>query len=86
MELHEFFSCFSRFRIISFAQTLVRTAISFIKNYIVPAAKRTGAEFEIAAPEIREVVSGRKKLKIFAKDVGTKTVGNHLGGGKIIQA
>ena len=38
--------------------------------------------FEIAAPEIGEVVSGRKKLKTFAKDVGTKTVGKQLGGGK----
>ena len=56
------------------AQTLGRTAIPFIKKYIVPAAKRIGADlFEIAAPEIGEVVSGRKKLKTFAKDVGTKT-------------
>ena len=65
------------------AQTLGRTAIPFIKKYIVPAAKRIGAElFEIAAPEIGEVVSGRKKLKPFAKDVGTKTVRKQLGGGK----
>ena len=65
------------------AQTLGRTAIPFIKKYIVPAAKRVGADlFEIAAPEIGEVVSGRKKLKSFAKDVGTKTVRKQLGGGK----
>ena len=65
------------------AQTLGRTAITFIKKYIVPAAKRIGADlFEIAAPEIGEVVSGRKKLKTFAKDVGTKTVRKQLGGGK----
>ena len=65
------------------AQTLRRTAIPFIKKYIVPAAKRIGADlFEIAAPEIGEVVSGRKKLKTFAKDVGTKTVRKQLGGGK----
>ena len=65
------------------AQTLGRTAIPFIKKYIVQAAKRIGADlFEIAAPEIGEVVSGRKKLKIFAKDVGTKTVRKKLGGGK----
>ena len=65
------------------AQTLGRTAIPFIKKYIVPAAKRFGADlFEIAAPEIGEVVSGRKKLKSFAKDVGTKTVRKQLGGGK----
>ena len=65
------------------AQTLGRTAIPFIKKYIVPAAKRIGADlFEIAAPEIGEVVSGRKKLKTFAKDVGTKTVRKQLEGGK----
>ena len=65
------------------AQTLGRTAIPFIKKYIVPAAKRIGADlFEIAAPKIGEVVSGRKKLKTFAKDVGTKTVRKQLGGGK----
>ena len=44
------------------AQTLGRTAIPFIKKCIVPAAKRIGAAlFEIAAPEIEEVVSGSKK-------------------------
>ena len=59
----------------AFAQTLGRTAIPFIKKYITTAPKRIGADlFEIAAPEIREVVSGRKKLKTFAKGVGTKTV------------
>ena len=67
----------------AFAQTLGRTAIPFNKKYIVPAAKRIGADlFEIAAPEIGEVDSGRKKLKTFAKDVGTKTVRKQLGGGK----
>ena len=65
------------------AQTLGRTAIPFIKKHIVPAAKRIGADlFEIAAPEIGENVSGRKKLKTFAKDVGTKTIRKQLGGEK----
>ena len=65
------------------AQTLGRTAISFIKKYIVPAAKRIGADlFVIAALEIGENVSGRKKTQTFAKDVGTKTVRKQLGGGK----
>ena len=42
------------------AQTLWRTAIPLIKKCIVPAAKRIGADlFEIAAPEIGKVVSGR---------------------------
>ena len=57
------------------AQTLWRTAIPFIKKYIIPAEQIIGANlFEIADPEIGEVVSGRKKLKTLAKDVGTKTV------------
>ena len=65
------------------AQSFGRTAISFIKKNIVPAAKRIGVGlFEIAAPEIGEIVSGRKKLKTFAKDVGTKTIRKQLGGGK----
>ena len=65
------------------AQTLGRTAISFIKKYIVPVEKKIGADlFEIAAPEIGEFVSGRKELKTFAKDVGTKTVRKQVGGGK----
>ena len=41
-----------------------------LKKYIVPAAKKIGSGlFEIAAPEIEEVVIGRKKFKTFAKDV-----------------
>ena len=44
------------------AQSLGRTAVLFIKKYIVTAAKTIGADlFEAAAPEIGEVVSGRKK-------------------------
>ena len=48
-------------------------------------AKRIGAVvFEIAAPENGEVVSGRKKLKTFAKDVGTKKNRKQLAEGKKI--
>ena len=49
----------------AFAQTLKRTAVLFIKKQKVTAAKRIGADFfDIAAPEIGEVASGRyKKLK-----------------------
>ena len=51
-----------------FAQTLGRTAILFIKKYIIPAAKTIGANlFEFAAPEIGEVVSGRKKTQNICK-------------------
>ena len=38
--------------------------------------------FEIAAPEIGEAVSRRKKLETFAKDVGTKSVRKQLEGEK----
>ena len=41
------------------AQSLGRTSIPLIKKYRDPAAKRIGADlFEIASPEIGEVVSG----------------------------
>ena len=43
------------------APTLGRTEIPFNKKYVVPAAKRIGADlFEMAAPEIGEVASGHK--------------------------
>ena len=62
-------------------QTLRRTAIPLIKKYIVPAAKKIEADlFEVAVPEIGEVVSECKELKTFAKDVRTKTVRKQLGG------
>ena len=54
-----------------------------LKNYLVPAAKKIGADlFEIAVPEIEEVVSGRMKLETFGKHVGTKAVRKQLGGEK----
>ena len=56
------------------AQIIGRTAIPYLKKDIVPAAKRVGADMlEFAVPEITEVVSGRKKLKSAAKNVGRKT-------------
>ena len=46
------------------ARIIGRTAIPFLRNYIVPAAKRLGADLlEFAVPEIAEVVSGRKDIK-----------------------
>ena len=62
------------------AQTLGRTAIPFIKKYIVPAAKRIGADlFEIAAPEIGEVVSGRIKTQNICKICGNKNSSETIG-------
>ena len=59
-------------------QTLERTAIPFIKKYIVPAAKIIGADlFEIAAPEIGEVFSGRKNSKHLQKMWEQKQFGNN---------
>ena len=64
------------------AQVIGRTAIPFLRKYIVPAAKRAGADLlEFAVPEIAEVVSGRKNFKTAAKSVGRQTLRNQLGSG-----
>ena len=64
------------------AQVIGRTAIPFLRKYIVPAAKRVGADLlEFAVPEIAEVVSGRKNIKTAAKSVGRQTLGKQLGEG-----
>ena len=50
------------------AQVIGRTAIPILRKYMVPAAKRIGADMlEFAAPEIEEVLSGRKSFKSAAK-------------------
>ena len=59
------------------AQTLGRTAIPFIKKYIVPAAKGIGADlFEIAAPEIGEVAVDEKNSKRLQKMLEQKQFEN----------
>ena len=64
------------------AQVIGRTAIPFLRKYIVPAAKRVGADLlEFAVPEIAEVVSGRKNFKTAAKSVGRQTLRKQLGEG-----
>ena len=61
------------------AQVIGRTALPFLRKYVVPAAKRVGADLlEFAVPEIAEVVSGRK---IF-KSVGKRTLKKQLGEGE----
>ena len=51
-----------------------------MRKYIVPAAKRIGADLlEIAVPEIAEVVSERKNLKTAAESVGKQTLKKQLG-------
>ena len=64
------------------AQVIGRTAIPFLRKYVVPAAKRVGADLlEFAVPEIAEVVSGRKSFKTAAKSVGKQTLRKQLGEG-----
>ena len=64
------------------AQVIGRTAIPFLRKYIVPAAKRVGADLlEFAVPEIAEVVSGRKNIKTAAKRVGRRTLRKQSGSG-----
>ena len=63
-------------------QVIGRTATPFLRKYIVPAAKRVGADLlEFAVPEIAEVVSGRKIILSAAKSVGRQTMRKQLGEG-----
>ena len=58
------------------------TAIPFLRKYIIPAAKRVGADLlEIPVPEIAEFVSGRENFKTAAKSVGRQTLRKQLGEG-----
>ena len=60
-------------------QVIGRTSILFLRKYIVPAAKRVGADLlEIAAPEVADVVSGRKNFITAAKSVGRQTLRKQL--------
>ena len=64
-------------------QVIGRTAVPFLRKYVVPAAKRIGADMlEFAVPEIAEVVSGTKNFKTAAKSVVKKTLKKQLGEGK----
>ena len=65
------------------AQVIGRTANTFLRKNIVPAAKRVGADLlEFAVPEVADVVSGKKNFKTAAKSVGRQTLRKQLGGGK----
>ena len=53
-----------------------------MRKFIVPAAKRVGADLlEFAVPEIAEVVNGRKKSNTAAKSMGKRTLKKQLGEG-----
>ena len=57
-------------------------AIPFLRKNIVPAAKRVVADLlEVAFPKNLEVVSGRKKFKTTAKNVGRQTLRKNLVSG-----
>ena len=63
-------------------QVIGRTAIHFLRKYIVPAAKRIGTDMlEFAVPEIGEVISVRKSFRTAAKSVGKQTLEKQLGEG-----
>ena len=67
----------------AFAQVIGRIAIPFLRKYVVPAAKRIGADMlEFAVPEIAEFLSGRNNFKTAAKIVGKQTVRKQLGEGE----
>ena len=60
-----------------------KTAIPFLRRYVVPAAKRVGADFlDIAAPKIEKVLTGKKKFKSVAADFGKKALRKQIGGGE----
>ena len=62
------------------AQFNGRTAIPFLRNYVVPAAKRVGADLlEFSAPEIGEVLSSRKPSRSAAKSVGKQILKKTIG-------
>ena len=64
------------------AQIIRKTAIPFLRKYIVPAAKRVRADLlNFAVPEIAEVFSGRKNIKTAAKSAGRQTLRKQLGSG-----
>ena len=65
------------------AQVIGRSAFSFLRKYVVPAAKSLGGDLlEFAVPEIAVVVSGRKNFKTAAKSVGKQTLRKQLGEGQ----
>ena len=64
------------------AQFIGRTAIPFLRKYVVPAAKRKDADMlEFAAAKIGEVISGRKSFMSAAKSVGKQIPKKQLGEG-----
>ena len=64
------------------AQIIRRTAVPFLRKFVVPASKLVGADMlEFAVPKIAGVVSGSKNFKTAAKSVGRQTLRTQLGSG-----
>ena len=64
------------------AHVIGRTAVLFLRNYVVPAAKRLSAVLlEFAVPEIADVVSGMKNVKTAARSVKRQTLRKQLVSG-----
>ena len=64
------------------AQVIWRTVVPFLCKNVVSAAKRIGVDMLVfAAPEIGEVISGRKSLKSAGKRVGKKSLKKEMGSG-----
>ena len=69
-------------RLSALAQVTGRSAIPFLRYYVVPAAKLEGVDLlESAGPETAVVVSGRKIFKTAAISVGRETLRQQLGSG-----
>ena len=67
----------------AFGEVIGRTAILFLRKYIVPAAKRVGADLlEFAVPEVADVVSGKKNFKNAAKSVRRQALRKQFSGGR----
>ena len=63
------------------AQVIGRSAIPFLRKYIVPAAKIGADLLEFAVPEIAEVVSGGRNFETAVKSVGRQALRKELGSG-----
>ena len=62
------------------AHVFGRIAIPFLRNYVVSAAKRIGADMlEFPAPEIGEVFSGRKIFHDACKECGNANSEETIG-------
>ena len=60
---------------VALAQVVGRTAIPFLKRYVVPAARRIDADMlGSAVPEIADVFSVKQNFKTAAKHVGRQTL------------